>query len=104
MKWEPLKWAKWYYHKFDVPAKEEVNKLILNAGHGQIVDTVITSMDVDAQSNEEAAELDGQDGLWAMFYNDCGTGAIAWLRESSEVQGRTHAGRCAPIHDQHQLR
>jgi RHS repeat-associated protein len=89
-KWEPMKWAKWHYSTFEISAKAKADELIATAGSGKIVATVITSVDVDMQLNEEASELDGQDGMWIMIYNDCGTGANAWLREARDLQNRQH--------------
>ncbi len=89
-KYEPFKNAKWHYDLFPVSAMDKAKDVIAKAGHGQITQTVITSVDVDRKLNEDASKLGGKDGLWIMYFNDCGTGANAWLDKSRTDQFRTH--------------
>lgn len=89
-KWEPVKNAAWHYNVFPVSALEKAKDVITKAGHGQIVATLVTSVDVDRKLNEQASWLGGKESTWIMFFQDCGTGANAWLDKSLRQQRMMH--------------
>lgn len=85
-KYELVKHGIYHYRLAAASAKEEIERIIQKAGHGKIVETVETSIDVDKRLNEEAARLDGTKQTFVIVFNDCGTGANNWLHRSKTRQ------------------
>jgi hypothetical protein len=86
---DPIKHAKWYYTPKAISASDTIQKLIQEAGGGKLDETVVTSVNVDQQLNQEAAKMDGKPGTWVLGFNDCGTGANEWLYKASQDEFQT---------------
>ena len=88
-KYDLIKHAKWHYTPYAASASDTINALIQKHSPGKIDATVVTSVNVDQNLNQEASKLDGKDGTWVAFFNDCGTGANDWLAEARNEQFKT---------------
>jgi len=78
-KYEPIKNAKWHFTLYQANAVDTINQVIKDAGRGKVVNTAVTSVSVDQQLNQEAAQMNNKPGTYVLGFNDCGTGANEWL-------------------------